>query len=283
MNPLDPFHSICQSLLFEGARGELCLRLNPYWPDFVELLNDLGPLVVAMKQGPMTSVCRCEGVDFWPVPDSTDVVDTVSGWILDTDRIATVVAVREQIPQSHLGLQFFDSSGEGLFKLLLTEASELDVFSDLIHFFATSWQEIAEDAHKPRLWADTLSSFTEKLSPARKDSLIKSLLLAYQHRFPLRFSFLGRAMHRSITVRPCRLERCGDDFLLCDCRHQVHLADVPHLKPMRMRKPRPSGASWALLLPLESGDALEITHAGCSATLTAWEALHALMPQADNG
>ncbi len=267
--PYDPFQSVCPLQTFEGPRGERCLRLTPVWPELFERINHLGPLLAGVSSGAFTGICRHAALDFQPVPDSSEVVDTVSGWVIDTRQIAAVVAVREQLPCLLLGLQFFDSFGNGMGKLLLTEHSNLALFTALLGQFALGGPL---DNPEPESPPDPVSFPVGSRETARC-TLIKSLLLAHERRFGLRFSVVSAWQHRSFVVCPCRLERAGDDFYVADCRHELHLADVPNLAFRRIYDTSTGGS--CLLAALGSGHWLELDYAGPPSLAPAWSSLHA--------
>jgi hypothetical protein len=119
--------------LVQTSGDELCLRLDERWGPLLESFSRLGPLGVLSPHGAARVIQTVKGVDFQPVPESTEWVDLEGALTLDTAAISFALAVEERRPQGSLiGIQFFDRAQEGLLKLLAIPGSNFTEFGNLL-------------------------------------------------------------------------------------------------------------------------------------------------------
>lgn len=277
MSPLslsfDPLAELPEELQFAGGRGERCLRLFEAWPTLFEHLNRLGPVVIGSQTGPITVLMRQETLDFQWVPGSHEIVDLASDWVVDTSHLASVVAVDESCSDRSriLGLQFFNHEQEGIFKIMLTEASSCWEFTHLLHGFARGG--FLPEPQQAKTLEQALRGPNQG-QPVGVCRLIKSLLMAHHKGVPLKFTVYQSGQVRSVSILPRRLERCGNDFLLSGVNAEVHLADVPGYDLMCESSRRGKDSLPILSFSLGHGRRCEVSFAGDESQLALWEALH---------
>ncbi len=273
----DPLAVVPEGLLSTGERGERYARLIPTWPDFLEQLNELGPLLGGCRRGGLTLLQPLDEPDFQPVPGSREFVELRSGWVVDAGQIASILAVDESAvsPHPRLSLQFFDAPNRGLLKLILTAKSCKEALAMLVAGSVTAepWKATSNSNSLPE---NTIRCRcrAEQHNQAPRCALIKSLLLAYQHHFPISFTLTSEVQHYTASLIPHHVERVGDDFLVTDGRVEIHLANVPEIPLSRITLPSAQGPLPVLRFPVRADEWCELRCSGNRDAANLWAALH---------
>ncbi len=119
--------------------GSAHVQLSARWHRLLPMLSHCNLMMACAPAGPVTAAVAVPRLRFEPVPDSSEWVCLESGIELCPANLGGVLAALEPLHggQYAASLQFFDRSGEGCLKLMLTNRSDLSAFEHLVLKHAT--------------------------------------------------------------------------------------------------------------------------------------------------
>ncbi len=139
LRQLAPQHCF-QSDDFQAAAVEL----QAPWPKLFNWLERLGTILATVQSGPVCMADTWEKPVFSQVPGQDILMELTSGTEIHCQRLRSAVAAVEEAEDKQIAsIQFFDDTGAGCLKLLLTNWSELEIFEEMICTLGV--------AHKPHL------------------------------------------------------------------------------------------------------------------------------------
>ncbi len=130
--------SLCPAQCLSGDEEETrAVSLEPRWRELLPRLADLGPVLGSAASGGLSAAQLWPAPDFTWIPGTGTAMDVRHGTEIDPGQLGGVLAVVEQGSgsQEMVNLQFFDRSGAGCLKLILTNLSDLAAFRSLVADF----------------------------------------------------------------------------------------------------------------------------------------------------
>lgn len=118
---------------FEADGGTAtAIHLDGDWPRFFRHLHHMGVMMVTAAHGPVSLATAWDSPRFESFPGSDELLCLETGGEIRPAAFGGGMAVVENVRgQQVASFQFFDRGGSGCLKLLVTNASDLDVFEDL--------------------------------------------------------------------------------------------------------------------------------------------------------
>lgn len=114
--------------------GSAYVQLDADWSRLLPALGKIGLLMACAPSHPVTAAEALKAARFEKVPESPDWICLESGMEICQAKLGGVLATLEPLEggQQTAALQFFDRSGEGCLKLLVTNRSDLAAFEHLV-------------------------------------------------------------------------------------------------------------------------------------------------------
>lgn len=127
-----------ESLCFKSERGDHCARLLDTWEALFPDFNLLGPVFMIMPAPHAVLARVTRQTEF--TSSLSELIDTRNDLFLDPSQIAMGLLVEETgTPgQKRVGFQFFNHTGKGLLKILLTNQSNLEWFGNMVDYYVVS-------------------------------------------------------------------------------------------------------------------------------------------------
>lgn len=221
-------HLLPNAFVFTTERGERCVRLHSCWSELLVDCRGLGPVAIVSQSSSAQFASCVAGLDFAPVPDSTEIVELGSGLIADTAEWSHVLAVEEPVPHGYrFSLQFFTADGQGLWKVLLTSGAQLEYFADMARHYASSTLPPPPPIHQACASASRLTELhasERTCAYAVPDEALATLLLAARREERALAVTVGRGrLQFSRSLVPRALERCACTFHAYDYDAELHL------------------------------------------------------------
>lgn len=108
------------------------LSLRPCWEKWLPALSKWDLVMACARLGPLSIATALAPLVLTPVPDSNLWLCLESGTELDTSQLGAAAIVIEHLHgHTFASLQFFDRSGQGVLKLLVTNGTDLAAFHAL--------------------------------------------------------------------------------------------------------------------------------------------------------
>jgi len=129
---------------FEADEGAaLAIHLDGRWEKFFKALRELGLVMVTAARGPLSMATAWEKPVFQGYPGGDEWLCLESGAEIRPAAFGGAMAVVESVGHQQVAsFQFFDRSGEGCLKILVTNWSEHEVFEDLVARHASGRRSI---------------------------------------------------------------------------------------------------------------------------------------------
>ncbi|MBE2284398.1 MAG: hypothetical protein IAE77_13155 [Prosthecobacter sp.] len=117
---------------FDEETGCAHAQLDARWERLLPALEKIGLMMACAPSGPVTTATAVGRLRFAAVPDSAEWVCLETGIELCPANLGGVLAAMEPVEGGRMtaSLQFFDRSGEGCLKLMLTNHSDVVAFED---------------------------------------------------------------------------------------------------------------------------------------------------------
>jgi putative heme degradation protein len=130
---------------FEADGGAArAIHLDGNWSGFFRNLRELGLVMVTAARGPVSLAAAWEKPVFQSYPGSDEWLCLESGAEIRPAAFGGAMAVVEDVgDQQVASFQFFDRSGEGCLKILVTNWSDHEVFEDLVARHASGRRSIS--------------------------------------------------------------------------------------------------------------------------------------------
>ncbi|HWL54591.1 MAG TPA: ChuX/HutX family heme-like substrate-binding protein [Chthoniobacteraceae bacterium] len=262
-----PGHSICRShhhQLFRAEGGEVCAALSCDWDALLSGMSELGPVALITHNRSVRLAMLVEQVDFAHEPLSDSYIELQSGLIADPQEWTYALAVQENLPSGAIfGFQFFDRTGQGQLKVVLTREAQLEHFFAMVEEHGVGGYPPAcaeeppsrtSDATPPLLpgrtllrglWKRTrhetggrffpglpgitrlaaLQNVGDDLArPITLNHFLATLMALRRKRLPARFTLFNRHLTHGVNLRARQLERCPQGVHLFDSEGEFHLS-----------------------------------------------------------
>ncbi|QIF00666.1 ChuX/HutX family heme-like substrate-binding protein [Roseimicrobium sp. ORNL1] len=135
--------SLAPHLWFEADDGwSTAVRLGGHLQSLFRRIEHLGVVLASAQSGPLSTADTWERPSFQWVSHTGEFVEPSSGAEVRLASLKSVMAVVQEVEDQQVAsLQFFDASGEGGLKLMLTNWSDLDYFEALISIHGRAREE----------------------------------------------------------------------------------------------------------------------------------------------
>ncbi|TDU81149.1 putative heme degradation protein [Prosthecobacter fusiformis] len=129
---------------FEADGGAaMAIHLDGNWPRFFKHLRELGLVMATAARGPVSMATAWEKPLFQAYPGGDEWLCLDSGAEIRPSAFGGAMAVVEDAGgQQVASFQFFDRSGEGCLKILVTNWSDYEVYEDLVSRHASGRRTI---------------------------------------------------------------------------------------------------------------------------------------------
>ena len=126
--------SIRPDLCFETEDGfSTAIHLDERWQSMFAKLQNLGVVLASVQSGPVCVADTWERPTFQRVPGSRELVELETGTEIRLSSMKSAMAVVEETQSQQIAsIQFFDVTGAGCLKIMVTNWSDLGAFEKLI-------------------------------------------------------------------------------------------------------------------------------------------------------
>lgn len=128
--------------VYAGEDGTSAVALEENWLALLPRLRSLGGVLASVVGRPLSVAQTWMPAEFLRIPGSDVLMEASTGSEIDMRRLGRVLAVVEQghDAQELANLQFFDLTGAGCLKILLTNLSDTDAFHRLVADFGCRYR-----------------------------------------------------------------------------------------------------------------------------------------------
>ncbi len=136
--------TLCPKGWFEAEEGRsTAVRLDRRWERMFGSLRSLGILLASASSGPLSLTDAWLKPAFLRIPESDILIEVETGCEVRCSAINSALAIVEEVGDQQLAsLQFLDSTGQGVLKILLTSGSNLTAFEQLV--VAHAWSPVQD-------------------------------------------------------------------------------------------------------------------------------------------